>query len=60
MGFTCGETVEDGYREVIGAAKGMKEDKVSWISFFQWLRDRGLDSIKLIVGEQMLGYAGSC
>jgi putative transposase len=29
---------EDGYREVLGAAEGMKEDKASWVSFFQWLR----------------------
>ena len=29
---------EDGYREVLGAAEGMKEDKSSWVSFFQWLR----------------------
>ncbi len=34
---------EDGYREVLGAAEGMKEDKASWINFFQWLRGRGLD-----------------
>ena len=26
---------EDGYREVLGAAEGMKEDKSSWVSFFQ-------------------------
>ena len=26
---------EDGYREVLGAAEGMKDDKDSWISFFQ-------------------------
>ena len=26
---------EDGYREVLGAADGMKEDKSSWVSFFQ-------------------------
>ena len=25
---------EDGYREVLGAAEGMKEDKSSWVSFF--------------------------
>ena len=29
---------EDGFREVLGAAEGMKEDKASWVSFFQWLR----------------------
>ena len=39
---------EDGYREVLGAAEGMKEDKASWVSFFQWLRGRGLDGVKLV------------
>src|SRR5699024_2210730 len=24
---------EDGYREVLGAAEGMKEDKASWVNF---------------------------
>ena len=46
---------EDGYREVIGAAEGMKEDKRSWISFFQWLKKRGLSGVKLIVGDKCLG-----
>ena len=46
---------EDGYREVLGAAEGMKEDKASWVSFFQWLRGRGLDGVKLVVGDKCLG-----
>ena len=46
---------EDGYREVLGAAEGMKKDKASWINFFQWLRGRGLDGVKLIVGDKCLG-----
>ncbi len=46
---------EDGYREVLGAAEGMKEDKVSWQSFFQWLKKRGLDGVRLIVGDKCLG-----
>ena len=46
---------EDGYREVLGAAEGMKEDKASWISFFEWLRGRGLNGVKLIVGDKCLG-----
>ena len=46
---------EDGYREVLGAAEGMKEDKASWIGFFQWLKGRGLDGVKLIVGDKCLG-----
>ena len=40
---------EDGYREVLGAAKGMKEYKTSWVNFFKWLKSRGLDGVKLIV-----------
>ena len=42
-------------REVLGAAEGMKEDKASWVSFFQWLRGRGLDGVKLIVGDKCIG-----
>lgn len=45
----------DGYREVLGAAEGMKEDKASWLSFFQWLRGRGLCDVKLIVGDKCAG-----
>ncbi|WRS26759.1 IS256 family transposase [Oscillospiraceae bacterium MB08-C2-2] len=45
----------DGYREVLGAAEGMKEDKASWLSFFQWLRGRGLEGVKLVVGDKSLG-----
>lgn len=46
---------EDGYREVLGAAEGMKEDKASWVSFFQRLRGRGLDGVKLVVGDKCFG-----
>ena len=46
---------EDGYREVLGAAEGMKEDKASWQSFFQWLKSRGLNGVRLIVGDKCLG-----
>ena len=46
---------EDGFREVLGAAEGMKEDKASWVSFFQWLRGRGLDGVKIIVGDKCMG-----
>ena len=37
---------EDGYREVIGAAEGMKEDAESWKSFLVWLKERGLEGVK--------------
>ena len=46
---------EDGYREVLGAAEGMKEDKASWVSFFHWLRGHGLDGVKLIARDRCLG-----
>lgn len=46
---------EDGYREVLGAAEGMKEDKASWKEFFLWLKSRGLSGIKLVIGDKCLG-----
>lgn len=46
---------EDGYREVLGAAEGMKEDKASWTEFFKWLRGRGLNGVKLMIGDKCLG-----
>ncbi len=49
---------EDGFREVLGAAEGMKEDKTSWVSFFQWLRGCSLDGAKLIVGDKCMGMLG--
>ena len=46
---------EDGCREALGTAEGMKEDEASWVSFFQWLLGRELDGVKLIVGDKCLG-----
>ena len=46
---------EEGFREVLGAAEGMKEDKASWLSLFQWLKGRGLSGVKLIIGDKCLG-----
>lgn len=46
---------EDGYREVIGAAEGMKEDAESWKSFLLWLKERGLDGVQLVIGDKCLG-----
>ena len=46
---------QDGYREVLGASEGMKEDKDSWSKFFRWLRERGLSGVKLIVGDKCSG-----
>ena len=46
---------EAGYRDVLGAAEGMKEDKASWHNFFQWLKSRGLKGVQLIIGDKCLG-----
>lgn len=46
---------QDGYREVLGAAEGMKEDTASWLEFFKWLKKRGLSGVKLVVGDKCLG-----
>ena len=46
---------EDGYREVIGAAEGMKEDRESWRNFLIWLKEHGLDGVQLLVGDKSLG-----
>ena len=46
---------EDGYREIIGAAEGLKEDIESWKNFLVWLKERGLDGVKLVVGDKALG-----
>ena len=46
---------EDGYREILGAAEGMKEDKESWHNFLTWLKGRGLTGVQLIVGDKNLG-----
>lgn len=46
---------QDGYREILGAAEGMKEDRESWRSFFVWLKERGLTGVRLIIGDKNLG-----
>ena len=50
---------EDGYREIIGAAEGMKEDAESWKSFLVWLKERGLDGVKLVIGDKCLGMCNA-
>ena len=50
---------EDGCREIIGAAEGMKEDHESWKTFFVWLKERGLAGVRLIIGDKCLGMLES-
>lgn len=50
---------EDGCREIIGAAEGMKEDRESWKNFYIWLKERGLKGVRLIIGDKSLGMLES-
>ncbi|MBR4435662.1 MAG: IS256 family transposase [Clostridia bacterium] len=50
---------EDGYREILGAAEGLKEDLESWKNFFVWLKSRGLNGVKLVIGDKALGMVES-
>lgn len=46
---------QDGYREIIGAAEGGREDKESWLQFLRGLKERGLTGTQLFVGDRCLG-----
>ena len=46
---------QDGFREVLGACEGMKEDTESWTSFFKSLKDRGLSGVRLLIGDRSAG-----
>ncbi len=46
---------QDGYREILGAAEGMKEDHESWLNFLKWLKERGLKGVRLFIGDKNLG-----
>ena len=46
---------QNGYREILGAAEGMKEDYESWKNFLLWLKERGLKGVRLFIGDKNLG-----
>lgn len=50
---------EDGYREVLGAAEGAKEDKESWREFLRYLKERGLRGCELFVSDKCVGLVES-
>jgi len=45
----------DGYREILGACEGMKEDTASWRDFLRCLKQRGLRGVKLVTSDKCLG-----
>jgi transposase-like protein len=50
---------QDGYREVLGACEGAKEDKAGWSGFLRQLKERGLKGVRLIVSDKCLGLVES-
>lgn len=50
---------QDGYREVLGVTEGTKEDKASWQNFLRHLKERGLQGVKLFIGDKCLGLVES-
>jgi transposase-like protein len=50
---------EDGHREILGAAEGMKEDKASWLEFMRSLKKRGVDGVRLVIGDKCTGLEDS-
>lgn len=46
---------DDGRREVIGVAEGMKEDSASWESFIRSMIGRGLSGVRLAIGDRNPG-----
>ena len=50
---------KDGFREIIGACEGMKEDKESWKNFFIHLKERGLTGVRLVIGDKSMGMLQS-
>lgn len=45
----------EGYREILGAAEGAKEDKECWKQFLRHLKKRGLKGVKLFISDKCLG-----
>jgi len=50
---------QDGYRHVLGAKEGAKEDKESWIAFMRYLKNRGLSGVQLFISDKCLGLVES-
>jgi putative transposase len=46
---------QDGHRDILGVAEGMKEDHASWLEFLRWLKQRGLTGTRLFVSDKCLG-----
>lgn len=45
----------NGFREILGVAEGAREDGESWRQFLRYLRERGLERIRLVISDKSLG-----
>lgn len=45
---------QEGYREDLGVSEGSQEDQKSWRGFLRYLKDRGLERIRLLVSDKSL------
>ena len=45
-----------GFREIVGAAEGSREDAESWRQFLRYLLGRGLEQIDLVVSDKNLVF----
>ena len=45
----------DGFRDILGAVEGPKEDTENWRQFLTHLKGRGLTGVRLIVSDKCLG-----
>jgi transposase-like protein len=50
---------EQGFREILGAAEGTKEDKSGWSSFLSTLKQRGLQGVRLFISDKCMGLVES-
>jgi len=50
---------DDGYREILGASEGAKEDKSGWGAFIGSLKERGLGGVRLFISDKCMGLVES-
>src|SRR5690606_42074785 len=46
---------QEGYRQVLGVAEGMKEDAESWRALLRHLKGRGLRGVELLDSDKCMG-----
>ena len=49
----------DGRREIIGCSEGFTESKESWKEFLLWLKERGLEGVRMVTGDKCQGMVGA-